>query len=212
MNKGELYSLVQTYLEATEASFVATLDTFVKLAEEDICRQVQLPELRQNSVSQFNAGSPYLEAPDDYISSYSMSVIVSGVYSLLTSKEVDWMREVYPDPSTLGVPRWFAQFDDDSFIVAPTPASAYDVELHYFYKPPSLSSMTDPDTTWLSRNAENALLFGTVYHGYIFLKGDQDVIASYKAQFDKAIMDLKTIAEGRIRKDSYRNIDKRTPV
>lgn len=212
MTKAELYALVQSYLEATETNFVSSIDQFVQLCEEDVYRQVQLPELRQNSTTVFSTGSPYLETPNDYLSAYAMAVIVAGRYSFLTSKEVNFMREVYPNPATLGVPRWFAQFDSDSFIVAPTPDSDYTVELHYFFKPPSLTTMGDGGTTWLSEHAENALLFGTVMHGYIFLKGDQDVMAAYKMQYEKAIQDLKTIAEGRARKDSYRNIDKRIPV
>lgn len=212
MNKGELYTAVQGYLEATETNFVANLDTFARLCEEDIYRQVQLPQLRKNSTSNFILGSQYLSAPSDYLSSYSMAVSVGGSYQFLTSKEVNFMREVYPSPSELGIPRWFAQFDGDTFIVAPTPSNNFPVELHYYYKPISISTMADVGTTWISLNAENALLFGMVMHGYIFLKGDQDVMASYKMQYEKAINDLRTIAEGRIRKDSYRNIDKRTPV
>lgn len=212
MNKGEVYSLVQTYLEATEATFVDNIDMFAQLAEEDIYRQVQLPQLRKNSTAAFTASVPYLATPSDYLSSYSMAVVVAGQYSFLTSKEVNFMREVYPDPTVTGTPRFFAQFDGDTFIIAPTPTTNYTVELHYFYKPASISTLADNESTWLSLNAENALLFGMVMHGYIYLKGDQDVMASYKGQFDKAVMDLKTIAEGRIRKDSYRNIDKRTPV
>ena len=212
MNKGELYAAVSTYLEATETNFVANLDTFAELCEEDIYRTVQLPQLRKNSTSAFVPSSPYLATPSDYLSSYSMAVVVSGAYQFLTSKEVNFMREVYPSPATLGIPRWFAQFDGDTFIVAPTPSTNYPVELHYFYKPVSISTLSDVGTTWILENAENALLFGMVMHGYIFLKGDQDVMVAYKTQYDKAINDLKTIAEGRIRKDSYRNIDKRTPV
>lgn len=213
MNKAEVYALAKNYLEATETSFVDSLDTFVQLAEEDIYRQVQLPQLRQNSTANVIAGSPYVEVPNDYLSSYSMAVIDgTGAYHFLTSKEVDFMREVYPDPNTLALPRFFAQFDGNSFIIAPTPDQNYTVELHYYYKPASLSTLGDTGTTWLSLNAENALLFGIVMQGYIYLKGDADVMAAYKTEYDKAILNLKTIAEGRIRKDSYRNIDKRMPV
>jgi hypothetical protein len=213
MTRDELYTLVQSYLEATETSFVDNLDLFVQLAEEDIYRQVQLPELRRNSTSTAILNSPYLEVPSDYLSTYSMSVIdATGMYHNLVSKEVDFMREVYPDPNAYAMPRFFAQFDGDSYIIAPTPDQEYTIELHYFYKPDSISTLAGSGTTWLSTHAENALLFGTVMHGYIYLKGDQDVMQAYKAQFDKAILDLRTIAEGRIRKDSYRNIDKRLPV
>jgi len=212
MTKSELYTLLQEYLENEETSFSTNRDLFVRLAEEDIFRQVQLPDLRKNSTSTFTASSPYLGTPSDYLAPYSMAVVVSGTYTFLVSKDVSFIREAFPSPTTTGTPRFFAQFDDDSFIIGPTPASNYTVELHYFYKPESLSEMDDDDETWLSANAENALLFGALMHGYIYMKGDQDVIAGYTSQFQKAIADLKIIAEGRVKKDSYRQSDKRIPV
>lgn len=212
MNKSELYALMGQYLETEEQTFEDNRDQFITLAEEDIFRQVQLPYLRQNSTAPMVIGNPYLKTPGDYLSTYSMAVIANGEYEYLTSKEVSFIREVYPSPTATGKPRFFAQFDHDTFLIAPTPDVQYTVELHYFYKPASITTLGDTGTTWLSENAENALLFGSILHGYIYLKGDQDVIAMYKAQFDKAIADLKTIAEGRNRKDSYRNIDARVPV
>lgn len=213
MTKAELYALLDSYLENDETSFQDNRDQFVKLAEEDIFRQVQLPELRKNSTSNFTANIPYLQTPSDFLAPYSMAVISSGTYTYLISKDVNFIREVYPNPTTdVGVPRFFSQFDDDTFIIGPTPNSNYGVELHYFYLPTSLSEMADGDETWLSINAENALLFGALLHGYIYMKGDQDVINSYKEQFQKAIADLKILAEGRNRKDSYRTSDKRLPV
>lgn len=212
MTKAELYELLSQYLECEETTFETNREMFVKLAEEDIYRSVQLTDLRKNSTSTFFEDSPYLTPPEDFLSAYSMAVIVDGQHRLLLQKEVDWIREVYPDASAGGVPRFYGQFDDDTFIIGPTPDDSYPVELHYYFKPESITELADDGTTWLSENAENALLFGSIVQGYIFLKGDQDVIASYRAQFDKAIAQLQVIYEGRARKDSYRNIDKRQPV
>jgi hypothetical protein len=212
MNYGELKTAIQQYLEQEEDSFVANIPLFVRLAEEDIYRQVQLPDLIFNVTSECTVNEPYVATPLDYLSAYSLAVIVDGVYHFLLSKDVSFIREYWPDPTDTDVPKYFAQFDEDAFLIAPTPDEEYPLELHYFLKPASLSSGDDETTTWLSENAENTILFGTLLHGYIYLKGDQDVIAAYKAAFDKAVADLKTIAEGRTRKDQYRKSDQRIPV
>lgn len=213
MNWGELKTAVGQYLEESETSFVANLALFSRLAEEDVYRQVQLPDLIFNVTSECTVDEPYVATPTDYLAAYSLAVIEDGVYSYLLSKDVSFIREYWPDPTDTGVPKYFAQFDEDAFLIAPTPDEEYPIELHYFVKPSAISDGDDDEnTTWLSENAENALLFGTILHGYIYLKGDQDVIAMYKAQFDKAVADLKLIAEGRVRKDQYRKSDQRLPV
>ena len=210
MTYAELQTAVQAYLETYETNFETHFPRFVELAEEDIYRRVQLPDLRKNTTSNFVTDDPYLSTPSDYLSTYSMAVIAAGGHNFLIPKDVNFIREAFPFSTTPGLPRYYALFDDDNFIIGPTPNDTYSVELHYFYKPEPLSSTNT--TTWLSENAENAILFGTIYHGYIFLKGEQDIIAAYKAQFDKAIEDLKVIAEGRNRKDTYRLADRRQPV
>lgn len=209
MTYSELVTLLEQYLENEETTFIANIPVFVRLCEEDVYRNVQLPDLRQNSTNSVIIGDPYLRTPADYLSSYSMAVKVSGSFRYLLSKEVNFIREAYPDPTVTDVPRYFAQFDEDYFILAPTPDAEYEVELNYFYIPETLSTA---GTNWLSENGENALLFGTLYHGYIYMKGDQDVANMYKEKYDKAVDDLKTIAEGRIRKDSYRMQDRKLPV
>jgi len=212
MNYGELKTLVQQYLECEETTFVANIDQFVKLAEEDIFRQVQLQELMETATASLVPSNQYLDLPTDFLSIYSLAVIVGGVYQMLISKDHSFMREVYSNPSTEGVPRHYALFDDETIILGPVPNSAYTVELNYFFKPVSLTAGADGDSTWLSTNAEQAILFGTILQGYIYLKGDQDIIASYTDRYQSALAQLKIIAEGRNRKDSYRKQDRRLPV
>lgn len=212
MNYGELKTLVQQYLECEETTFVANIDQFVKLAEEDIFRQVQLQELMETATASLVPSNQYLDLPTDFLSIYSLAVIVGGVYQMLVSKDHSFMREVYSNPSTEGVPRHYALFDDETIILGPVPNSAYTVELNYFFKPVSLTAGADGDSTWLSTNAEQAILFGTILQGYIYLKGDQDIIASYTDRYQSALAQLKIIAEGRNRKDSYRKQDRRLPV
>lgn len=213
MDKQTLVAAVKQYLENEETTFVAQIDQFIKLAEEDIYRQVQIKDLRKNFTSAFTPSDPNLSLPSDYLSPYSFAVIDGvGAYSYLLQKDVPFIREAYPDPTSTGTPRYYAQFDDAVLIVGPTPASALSVELYYFYRPTSLADGGDSGTTWLSINAEQALLFGTLVQGYIFMKGDQDVIDKYKEQYVQALASLKLILEGRADKDTRRRPNRRIEV
>jgi hypothetical protein len=207
MNYTSLSTLVQQYLENEETSFVANMGQFVKSAEEEIFRHVQIPDLRKNSTSTIDDGEKYFSLPDDYLATYSIAAISSNTYSYLVEKEVNYLREAYPDQTVEGTPRFYATWDDDTMIVAPTSDGLYSLELHYFYRPVSLSEASPADgtqTTWLSTNAENAILYGTIMHGYIYEKGDQDVIAAYSQKFQNALDQLKVLCEGMNRKDTYR--------
>jgi hypothetical protein len=214
MTKEELVDLVKQFLESDETTFVDNIDQFIRLCEDEIYREVQLPDLRKlNSPAiTTTASTRYINIPDDYLSAYYMAVLDSGQYYPLLSKDESFMREVYGSTTATGRPRFFAQLDDAQFILGPTPDAVYTVELEYFYKPDSLADGSDTGTTWLSEKAEGALLYGTILQGYIYLKGEQDVIASYKDKYAQAVADLKLIAEGRDRKDSFRTSDKRLPV
>lgn len=212
MNYGELKTLVKDYLEVDETTFNSHIDQFVRLAEEDIFRQVQLQDLMETATASLVVGDQYLSLPTDFLSMYSLAVIVDGDYRMLLSKDHSFMREVYSDTSVQGVPRFYALFDEETMMLGPTPDDTYTVELNYFYEPTSLSAGADSVETWLSINGEQAILFGTILQGYIFLKGDQDVIAAYQNQYQSAIAALKVLAEGRNRKDSYRKSDRRIPV
>lgn len=209
MNYGTLKNLVKEYLEVDEATFNDNIAIFVRAAEEDIFRQVQLPDLMQTSTANFISGNQFLPVPSDFLSPYSLAVIVNGEYRMMLSKDHSFIREVYPGTGERGVPRFYAVYNDANFLIGPTPDDDYDVELNYFYEPPSLTSGDDSKETWLSVNAENAILFGTIIQGYIYLKGDQDVMKQYIEQYQTAIAALKILAEGRNRKDVYRNSDRR---
>lgn len=208
MNYTELKALIGQYLECDETTFNDNVDQFIKLCEDEIYREVQLPDLRALATTTTTASSRYLAIPSDYLSPYYMAVLDSGQYYPLLSKEESFMREVFGGTST-GRPRFFAQLDDVTFVLGPTPDNAYTVELEYFYKPESIVTATN---TWLSTNAEGALLYGSILHGYIYLKGDQDVVKAYQDRYTQAMADLKQIAEGRDRKDTYRTSDKRLPT
>lgn len=146
MNYIELFQNIQNYAENTEALFVSSIPTFVKEAEARIYNSVQLPSLRKNVTGAVTANNPYLSLPDDYLSSFSVAVIDSaGAYQYLLNKDVNFIREAYPAPNNLGTPKYYglfgSQFSDVnemSYIVGPTPDQSYDVELHYFYYPPTI--------------------------------------------------------------------------
>ena len=216
MKYGELKALVKNYLETDETSFNANIGQFVRNAEEQISRQVQLQFLMQTSTSEIPPDTPYVALPGDFLSPYALFIKgTNGQHQPLMNREQSFMREVYPDPTHRAMPRYYAMFDEDTLMLFPTPDQPYELELNYFYEPVSITAATaDPDNneTWLSNNGGNALLFGTILQGYIYLKGDQDVVKMYQESFGTAVADLKLIAEGRNRKDTYRQPDRRVPV
>jgi hypothetical protein len=146
MNYVQLYQAIQDYSENTEQLFVYNIPRFVQEAEDRIYNTVQLPSLRKNVTGNLTASNKYLSLPDDWLSTYSLAVIdTDGSYDYLLNKDVNFMREAYPNPSTTGLPKYYAIFgsttgslNELSAIVAPAPDSSYGVELHYFYYPVSI--------------------------------------------------------------------------
>jgi hypothetical protein len=208
MNYTQLTAALQDYLETSETSFVSNIPTFVRQAEERIYRSVQIPELRKNATASTTAGNQYLARPSDFLSVFSLAVVDgSGNYSYLYDKDVNFIREAYPGPSTQGLPKYYAQFDGDqtgtegNFILGPTPNSNYTVELHYYYDPPSI---VDTGTSWLGTNAETALLYGSLVEAYTYLKGDADMLQLYTNRYNEAMLQLFGI-DLRAKRDDYRN-------
>ena len=209
MTYSELKSLIQDYLQNTEATFVADLPTIIKQAETRILKTVKLPVFRKNVTGNLTSGNQYLATPTDFLDNFSLSITNSSSQEFLLFKDVNFVREAYPNASTTGVPKHYALFDNTSFIVGPTPGSGYTVELHYFYQPDSLTAGSDSGTTWLSTNAENALLYGCLVEAYTYMKGEPDLIATYEKRYDQALARLKTLGEGDNKVDSYRDDSQR---
>ena len=198
-----LQTAIQDYLQTTETSFVSNISTFVTQAEERILRTVQLPDFRKNVTANVSSGNQYLAMPSDFLSQYSMAIDDSG-YEYLLFKDANFIREVFPDATVTGAPKYYGIFDDSNFILGPTPNSNYAVELHYLYKPLSIS--TDPSgTSWLGTNAENALLYGSLIEAYGYLKGDPDLMSLYQSKFDESLAQLKILGEGYNTTDNYRS-------
>lgn len=202
MNYATLSQLLQDYTQNYSSEFVAAIPEIVKLAEDRIYQSVQIPSLKKNSTSAFVSGNKYLAQPDDFLAPYLMAVkSVSGVYSYLLEKEVGFINEAYPDPSITGVPRYYAIFTDDTFVVAPTPNANLEVELHYFYEP---ESIVTAGTSWLGDNVESVLFYGALVEAYTYMKGEADLIALYRGRYDESIARLKMLGEGMGKRDNFR--------
>ena len=198
-----LKSAMQDYLQNTETTFVNDLATIISQAENRILKSVQLPDFRKNTTGTMTSGNSYLTTPDDFMAPYSLALDNSG-YEYLMFKDVNFIREAYPVSSTTATPKYYSMFDDASFILGPTPDSSYAVELHYFYKPTSITTSAD-GTSWLGDNAETVLLYGCLVEGYTFMKGEQDMLAVYQKQYEDAMMNLKSLGEGYSTTDNYRS-------
>jgi len=198
-----LKSAMQDYLQNTETTFVDDLATIIIQAENRILKSVQLPDFRKNTTGTMTSGNAYLATPTDFMAPYSLALDNSG-YEYLLYKDVNFIREAYPVSSTTATPKYYSMFDDDSFILGPTPDSSYAVELHYFYKPTSITASGD-GTSWLGDNAETVLLYGCLVEGYTFMKGEQDMLAVYQKQYEDAMTNLKSLGEGYSTTDNYRS-------
>lgn len=218
MTYAELCTAIQDYVENTFSSDQLAL--FTKQAEQRIYNSIQLPDLRKNVTGVISVNNKYLQCPNDFLSVYSLAVIdADDNYTYLLNKDVNFIREAYPNPNDKAIPKYYAIFgprSDDinelTFILGPTPDAQYDAELHYFYYPPSIVTAGD---TWLGENFDSALLYGAILEAYTFLKGgsaDNDIMTNYRQRYEEAMNLLNTLATGKDRGDAYRNGQARIPV
>tara|TARA_Y100001938_G_scaffold44011_2_gene61055 strand:+ start:169 stop:810 length:642 start_codon:yes stop_codon:yes gene_type:complete len=205
MTLSELKSLIQDYLQNTETSFVSNINNVIKQAEERILKTVRLPNFRKNVEGTVTSGNKYLATPTDFLDNFSLSITNSDEQSFLLFKDVNFIREAYPNASTTGIPKHYALFDDTTFIVGPTPNANFTAELHYFYRPDSITAGSDSGTTWLSTNARNALLYGSLIEGYMYMKGDMDLMNQYEKRYLESMSRLKVLGEGYNTVDTYRD-------
>jgi len=269
-----LKQAIQDYTENNEATFVRNLPLFIRNTEERILKNVQLSLFQKNSTGIMTDSIKFLTCPTDFLAPLSLAYTDSNSNQVfLDFKDADFLQSFNPNPATTGSPRYYGQFDVDNFIISPTPDSGYAVELHYFYRPASLTisaftltmtsvsgtfssldtitgstsgqssgvdlvpssttltvvipsgdyvvgetvtgsvtgatgiiSSIGSDTTesWLSENAEVALLYGSLMEAYVFMKGEQDLQVLYEKRFGEAIMGLKMLGESREVTDEYR--------
>ncbi len=208
----QLETAIQDYTENTETSFVSNLATFITQAEERILKSVQLSLFRKNVSGSVANANRFLACPSDYLAPFSLSFVdASSDHVFLDFKDPDYVQSFNPDAATVGLPRYYAVYDVDNFILGPTPNAAYNVELHYFYRPASLTAGAAGGTTWLSENASIALLYGSLIEAYIFMKGEPDMMALYEKRFTEAISGMKMFGEAKEVTDEYRTGQVRRP-
>ena len=209
MNYNSLVAAVSAYCENT---FETTdMNVFITEAELRCYNTVQIPALRKNVTGATTASNPYLSCPTDFLSSYSLAVIapVTGAYTYLLNKDVNFIRECYSAPATTGTPKYYALFGPRSdavteltFILGPTPDAAYAAELHYNSYP---ESIVTAGTSWLGDNFDPVLLYGTLIEAYTFMKGESDMLQLYVAKYTEAMQQLKRLGDGLERGDAYRD-------
>jgi hypothetical protein len=225
MNYAELFETIKGYVEndfpntswtGSGGSSTVTLtsteqiDTFIQQAEQRIFNTVQLLDLRKNVTGNVTAGNKYLSVPSDWLANFSLAVVDGdGNYEYLLNKDVSYIRQAFPNPNDTGLPTHYAYFDENSYILGPTPDDGYEVELHYFYYP---QSIVEAGTSWLGDNFDSVLLYGSLLEAYTFMKGEQDVMADYQKRYDEAMAMLKQLGEGKNRQDMYRTQQVRYPV
>lgn len=238
MNYSTLFETIKGYVENDFPGTVFTdtagtgnvtytsteqVNTFIQQAEQRIYNSVQFPSIRKNVTGTTTNGNKYLSSPSDFLAVYSMAVIDGdGNYEYLLNKDVNFIRAAYPNPSSTGLPQYYALFgptttndnpplltNELSFILGPTPDDAYDVELHYYFYPESIVTATN---TWLGDNFDSILLYGSLLEAYTFMKGEADVIAGYQKRYDEGMLLAKRLGDGMERTDAYRTGQIRMPV
>jgi hypothetical protein len=210
MNYAELSQAIQDYTETYEQVFVANIPTFVQQAEERIYNTVQLPSLRKNVTGTLTQSNKYLSAPDDFLSVFSLAIIkANGEYEYLLNKDVNFIRQSYPNPNDVGLPQYYALFGSQlsyprelSFIMGPTPDANYTAELHYFYYP---QSIVTAGQSWLGDNYSPVLLYASLREAVIFQKGEADMVSYYEKMFQEAMLQLNRLGTGLERGDAYRD-------
>jgi hypothetical protein len=217
MNYTELKSAIIAYTENQDPSFEAEIPVFVKQAEQRIYNSVQFPSLRKNVTGSTTSSNKYLACPNDFLAVYSMAVVDgTGRYEYLLNKDVNFIRQAYPAPTSTGLPKYYALFGPQSsdikeltFILGPTPDATYTVELHYFFYP---ESIVTAGQTWLGDNLDSVLLYGSLVEAYTYMKGEPDMVKLYNDKYIEAMALAKRLGDGMERQDAYRNGQVRVQV
>jgi len=218
MNYTQLTASIKAYAEndfpqavgaggLTSAEQVAR---FVQQAEQRIYNSIQFPALRKNVTGNATASNKYLATPVDWLATFSLARInADGSYEYLLNKDVNYIREAFPFPAVSGAPTHYAIFDENTFILGPTPDASYSMELHYFYYP---QSITTAGTSWLGDNLDSLLFYGSLLEAAAFMKSDADVIKNYTDRYNEAFTMAKQLGDGKDRQDAYRSGQVRYPV
>lgn len=200
----QLKTAIQDFAENTETTFVTNLPVFIRSAEDRVFTLVDLELFRKNANAQLSIGDEFLTLPSDYLASFSLQITDANYKNFIDFKDVNFVQQYAIDTNANGTPKYYGVFDVNNFILSPTPDVAYNVELHYYYRPTSLTAGADSGTTWLSTNAPNVLLYGSLVEAYTYMKGEADMMQLYEQRFAQEMQRLKDLAEARENSDAYR--------
>jgi hypothetical protein len=198
-----LKTAIQDYTDNTESTFVSQLTRFILNAEERILKECQLDVFRRNSQGTTSASTKFLSKPSDFLAPFSLSVVNDSSNEFLLYKHVTFLQDFTPNPATTGVPLYYGDWNDTTFLLAPTPNDALTMELHYFFRPTSITATSD-GTSWLGDNAELAMLYGSLVEAYTFMKGEQDLLTFYNNRYFESLQGLKRLGEGQQTSEEYR--------
>ena len=205
-----LKSAIQDYTQNTETTFTNNLSRFIINAEERILKEVELDDFRKNVTGSATQSSKFLTKPTDFLAPFSLSVVNSSANEFLLYKHVTFIQDFTPNPSTTGTPKYYADWDETTFLMGPTPDANYTVELHYFYRPQSITA-SDDGTSWLGTNAELALMYASLVEAYTFMKGEPEFLQLYNLRYMEALQTMKNLGEGKNNSDQYRYDNIRRP-
>jgi len=200
----QLKTAIQDFCENTETSFVTNLPLFIRAAEDRIFQSVNLTYFKKNASSALSQNDQFVSVPSDFLTPFSLHITTANFQDFLMLKDVNFVQKYTLDSAATGTPKYYGIYDVDNLIVSPTPDQNYTVELHYYYRPASLTAGLDSGTTWISSNAPNVLLYGALYEAYTYMKGEPDVLANYEKRFVENLARLKDLAEAREEQDAFR--------
>jgi hypothetical protein len=220
MNYAALKQTIEDYTENYETSFIANIPVFVQQTEQRIFNSIQFPSLRKNVTGTVTDGNKYLSCPNDFLAPYSLALVhTNGDYEYLLNKDVNFIRQAYPQPTDKAFPKYYALFgptvtgstitNELSFILGPTPDATYTAELHYFYYP---ESIVTAGTSWLGDNFDTVLLYGSLVEAYTYMKGETDMMQLYNQKYAEALGLAKRLGDGMERRDAYRSGQTRVAV
>lgn len=205
-----LKSAIQDYTQNTETTFTNNLTRFILNAEERIFKEVELDDFRKNVTGTATQSNKFLTKPTDFLAPFSLSVVNSSANEFLLYKHVTFIQDFTPNPATTGTPKYYADWNEAAFLMGPTPDTNYTVELHYFYRPQSITASSD-GTSWLGTNAELALMYGSLVEAYTFMKGEPELLQLYNQRYIEALQTMKNLGEGKSNSDQYRYDNIRRP-
>jgi hypothetical protein len=211
MTYDELVTNIRNYTEVDSNVFSnSVIDTFILMAENRILRDIDLDVFKVEATANMTSGNRFLVAPSDILTHRYIMATFNGDQTFLEFRDTSFMKEYWPDSTVTGTPKYYSVWNQNTFYIAPTPNSAYEVQLGYIYKPQQLSSANP--TTWVSTDAPEALLYACLIQAYSYTKGPLEMLQYFENSYKQAIQGLGIEQQGRRRRDEFRDGMIRLPI